>query len=380
MSIAVVLLLVETPLGDCTLAGEPPIEVLQRVAADLAPTPVMLTTSIDGIAERIETWLAAGIEQILLVRGDRPLLTTETLQKLLQTQRKNGTLPAILEPSEGVVSAGCVAMEWLKQRPFPLPSLDQIAKEANVIQVAAKNPAECLAVNSLPSLAEAESVLQKRINRRWMEAGVQITDPTTTYIHISVTIGPGTLILPNTHLWGQTTIGKSCRIGPNSIVRDSCIGDGCTITASVVEQAVMEDESDVGPFGHLRKGAHLGRGAHVGNFGEIKNSVLGSDSKMGHFGYLGDAIVGEDVNIGAGTITCNYDGVEKHQTIIEDGVFVGSDTMLIAPVRIGARARIGAASVVTRDVPADAVAYGVPARVKRSDKERGEVKDGEPSE
>ena len=134
---------------------------------------------------------------------------------------------------------------------------------------------------------------------------------------------------------------------------------------SVIEEAVMEEDANIGPFGHLRKGARLCRGAHMGNFGEMKNSTLGPGSKMGHFSYLGDATVGAEVNIGAGTITCNYDGQRKHSTVIEDGAFIGSDSMLVAPVHIGQGAKTGAGSVVTHDVPAGAVVYGVPARSKR---------------
>jgi bifunctional UDP-N-acetylglucosamine pyrophosphorylase/glucosamine-1-phosphate N-acetyltransferase len=143
----------------------------------------------------------------------------------------------------------------------------------------------------------------------------------------------------------------------------------------VLEQAVMEDGSDIGPFGHLRKGARLCEGAHVGNFGELKQSTLGPGAKMGHFGYLGDAEVGADANVGAGTVTCNYDGERKYRTVIEEGAFIGSDTMLVAPVRVGKGAKTGAGSVVTRDVPAGALAYGVPARV-RDEEDDGDDHDG----
>lgn len=142
------------------------------------------------------------------------------------------------------------------------------------------------------------------------------------------------------------------------------IGDRCRVLASVLEQAVMEHDADIGPYGHLRKGARLGEGAHMGNFGELKNSTLGPGAKMGHFSYLGDAEVGAEANIGAGTITCNYDGARKHKTVIEEGAFIGSDTMLVAPVRVGKRAKTGAGAVVTRDVPDGALAYGVPAQVR----------------
>jgi bifunctional UDP-N-acetylglucosamine pyrophosphorylase/glucosamine-1-phosphate N-acetyltransferase len=204
--------------------------------------------------------------------------------------------------------------------------------------------------------------MRRWINERWMLAGVTLQDPSSTYIDASVTIGPDTVILANTHLCGQTTVGRDCEIGPNSIVRDCSIGDRCRVTASVLEEAEMEEDCDIGPFGHLRRGARMCAGAHMGNFGEMKNSTLGPGAKMGHFGYLGDTTVGSEANIAAGTITCNYDGKQKHPTQIGDHAFLGSGTLLIAPVEVGNDARTGAGSVVTHDVPPDTLVYGVPAR------------------
>jgi len=230
--------------------------------------------------------------------------------------------------------------------------------------VSCADEAELLGINTRVHLAEAEQVLRARINRRWMEAGVSLLDPGATYIESGVTIGQDTTILPNTYLRGHTSIGAGCRVGPSTVIENCQIGDGCVVTMSVLEDAVMEDESNIGPFGHLRRGSRVCRGAHVGNFGEIKNSTLGPGSKMGHFSYLGDAQIGANVNIGAGAITCNFDGQRKHPTIVEDDVFIGSDSMLVAPLRIGQGARTGAGSVVTHDVPAGAVVYGVPARIR----------------
>ncbi|MEJ2563489.1 MAG: DapH/DapD/GlmU-related protein [Anaerolineales bacterium] len=224
---------------------------------------------------------------------------------------------------------------------------------------------EVIGINNRLHLAEAEAALRTRINRRWMLAGVTLVDPQTAYIGPDVEIGNDTLILPNTHLQGKTVVGSRCRLGPNTILRDTAIGNGCEVTASVLEGAVLEDDVDVGPFAHLRSGARLCRGVHMGNFGEVKNSTLKAGVKMGHFSYVGDTMVGESTNIGAGTITCNYDGERKHPTEIGAEAFIGSDTMLVAPVKIGAKARTGAGSVVTRDVPDGAVAVGVPARVVR---------------
>jgi bifunctional UDP-N-acetylglucosamine pyrophosphorylase/glucosamine-1-phosphate N-acetyltransferase len=164
---------------------------------------------------------------------------------------------------------------------------------------------------------------------------------------------------------GKTHIGTGCRIGPYSTIDSSTIGDHCIIRNSVLEETIFEDEVSIGPFSHCRPGAHLARGVRMGNFGEVKNSYIGAETDMHHFSYIGDATVGEHVNVGAGTITCNYDGVRKNRTVIGDGAFIGSDTMLVAPVTLGDQARTGAGSVVTKDVPPGALAVGVPARVIR---------------
>jgi len=232
------------------------------------------------------------------------------------------------------------------------------------------DPLETLGINDRLHLARVESVVRQRIREELMLSGVTIVDPASTYVDATVAVGQDTIIYPNTHLQGSTHIGENCLVGPNTIVRNSSIGDDCRLEASVIEEAVIENEVSVGPFAHLRKGAHLAEGVHMGNFGEIKNSYLGPGVKMGHFSYIGDATVGANVNIGAGTITCNYDGVNKYPTVIEEGAFIGSDAMLVAPVRIGARARIGAGAVVTHDVPPDSTAYGVPARVKQKGEDK----------
>lgn len=354
-------------------------------------------------------------DQVLVTYADMPLLTGESLRQLIQCQQANSgpitlltlesehargfgrivrdesdAVQAIVEEAVATpeqlaireLNAGvfCFDAEWLWEHVDRIP-LSQpkgeyyltdlvgmaVEQGRKVETVGVQEPAEALGINTRVHLAEAEAVLRRRINRRWMEAGVTLVDPQTTYIDATVRIGTDTVIWPNTLLRGETVVGSHCSIGPHSWIEDSTVGDGCRVMASVLEEATMEAGSDVGPFSHLRPGARLGEGAHVGNFGEMKNSTLGPGAKMGHFSYLGDAQVGAGANIGAGTITCNYDGRRKHRTVIEEGAFIGSDTMLVAPVRIGKGAKTGAGSVVTHDVPDGALAYGVPARTQVSD-------------
>ena len=231
--------------------------------------------------------------------------------------------------------------------------------------VATQSPIEDVyGVNTRVHLAQATEVMRWRILERHMLAGVTIINPSTVYIEDTVQIGPDVTLLPGCHLQGATQIGSHTVVGPNTQIVDCRIGAHGRITYSVLEEAIMGDHCEIGPFGHLRKGAHLDDHVHMGNFGEVKNSYLAPGVKMGHFSYLGDAEIGENVNIGAGTITCNYDGAQKHKTRVERDAFIGSDTMLVAPLHIGAGAATGAGSVVTRDLAAGEVAYGVPARAK----------------
>lgn len=281
---------------------------------------------------------------------------------------------ALTEKNSGMF---CLTAEWLWAHLPRLPLSPKgeyyltdlvalaVAEGAPVNTHTIEDETEIIGVNTRAQLAEAEAALRKRINQYWLTEGVTLIDPATTYIEASVTIGRDTVIWPNTHLQGQTTIGAECVIGPNTLIRDTVMGNQCEIECSVLEGAWLADEVDVGPFAHLRQGARLERGVHMGNFGEIKNATLGPGTKMGHFSYIGDATLGAEVNIGAGTITCNYDGVNKHHTTIGDGVFVGSDSMLVAPVTLGPNARTGAGAVVTKNVPADSLAVGMPARVIR---------------
>ena len=207
--------------------------------------------------------------------------------------------------------------------------------------------------------AQLEERLQECV--RLMDLGVVIIDPATTYIDPGVAIGPGTVVYPNTTITGESMIGSDCRIGPNTIIADSRIGDGCEILSSVVESSALETDVDVGPFSHLRPDTYVESGVHIGNFVEIKASRIKAGAKAGHFSYIGDSQVGAEANIGAGTVTCNFDGTQKHQTSIGDEAFIGSGTMLVAPLTVGAGASTAAGSVVIDDVPDGGRVAGVPA-------------------
>jgi bifunctional UDP-N-acetylglucosamine pyrophosphorylase/glucosamine-1-phosphate N-acetyltransferase len=348
-------------------------------------------------------------EMVLVLYGDTPFLSVETIQRLLKAHRaaqavlslvtfmpddpalygriirdEQGRLLDIVEYKEATPEQRAIREVnsgiFCYQTPWLLEHLDQLQPRAghgeyyltDLVNIAATKgaitatcscaEAEVLGINDRAQLAAAERLMREKINTQHMLNGVTLIDPATTYIEASVTIGPDTIIYPGSHLKGKTIIGRECAIGPNAIVENSQIGDRVKIVASMIESAIIEDGADIGPFSHLRKGAHLCAGVHVGNFAEVKDSTLGPGTKQGHFSYLGNATIGANVNIGAGTITCNYDGQHKYPTTIGDSAFIGSDTMLVAPVNIGHDARTGAGSVVTHDVKDNDLVYGVPAR------------------
>ena len=216
---------------------------------------------------------------------------------------------------------------------------------------------EAMGINDRVQLAQAGAAMRARINETHMRAGVTLIDPATTYIEPEVTIGADTLIHPGVHLRGQTVIGRACELDPGVILSDCVLADRVHVKAgSVLEGATVGPDTDIGPMAHLRPGTVLAGENKIGNFVETKKAVIGRGSKASHLTYLGDTDIGSGVNVGCGTITCNYDGVNKHVTIIEDDVFVGSDVQFVAPVRIGKGSLIGAGSTITKDVPADALA------------------------
>ena len=359
-----------------------------------------------------EALLKGKADIILVTYGDMPLLKVETLQRLVETQRTNsgpismltvvydnprgfgrivrnpdGTVAAIVEENQANpqqleikelnVGAYCFDAAWLwdalhriqlspKGEYYLTDTIELAAADGRSVKAIVMDDfAETIGVNTRVHLAEAEAAMRRRINDGHMLAGVTFIDPSSSYIDAQVSIAADTVIWPNTTLIGKTSIGQRCQIGPNSHIRDTRVGNDCKVFMSVSEGAVLENSVDIGPFARLRKGAHLSYGVHIGNFGEVKDSTLGPGVKMGHFSYIGNATIGAETNIGAGTITCNYDGVNKHATLIGEDVFIGSDTMLVAPVTIGDGARTGAGSVVTKNVAANTLVVGVPARAIR---------------
>ena len=284
---------------------------------------------------------------------------------------------ATLSVPEINVGAYCFGTSWLWENLPDLPPsrtgevflTDLIAvagqQGMSIEPVVTEDAGEAVSVNTRVQLAMAERVLRQRIREKWMLNGVSMPDPGAIYIDLGAELGEDTVLHPNTHIRGTSRIGSDCAVGPNSMVIDSVIGNGCRVVASTVEESRLEDRVAVGPYSRVRGGSRLMNDVYLGNFTEIKNSVLGRGTKSSHFSYIGDAVIGSNVNIGAGTVTCNYDGVRKNRTTIGDDAFIGSDSMLVAPVNIGARASTGAGSVVTKDVPPDSLAVGVPARLVR---------------
>jgi bifunctional UDP-N-acetylglucosamine pyrophosphorylase/glucosamine-1-phosphate N-acetyltransferase len=231
-----------------------------------------------------------------------------------------------------------------------------LASHGQRLQPVEATPEEVIGINSQDQLSEARSHLQARTNKRLLESGVWMLDPERTYVDDSVTIEPGARIYPGVHLEGDTKVGAGAQVGPDVFARDSSIGAGSTVWYSVLRSAVVGEDCEVGPFASLRPGTVLEQGSKVGTFVETKNTTLGNGAKAPHLSYLGDATVGARANIGAGSITCNYDGYEKHETVIGEGAFIGSDTMLVAPVTIGDGAVTAAGSVITDDVESGALA------------------------
>ncbi len=348
---------------------------------------------------------------VLLLNGDMPLITSDDLRTLgethlgrqaaitvgvatlaaedavdLGTLRRGarGKAVSIIEAVERTgesaptveVAVGAFALDaiWVRGAVDRLPPHDggehfvtdlvalAVADGLRVEAVTLNSVRPCIGVNTRAQLAKAEQEMQQRLRQQAMDAGVTMADPSTVYLDATVGFAPDVTILPNTTLSGTTSIAEGAVLGPNAQISDTLVGPGAVIGSAVINGSSIGIGAQVGPFTLIRAGSTIEDGAHIGAHVEIKASRIGKGTHVGHFSYVGDAVLGENVNIGAGTVTCNYDGQNKHVTTIGDGAFIGSGSMLVAPISIGAGALTGAGAVVTKDVgPGERVA-GVPAR------------------
>lgn len=346
-------------------------------------------------------------DRVLILHADMPLLSTRTLLEMAgrhraarqpltfltayltdphgygRVERRNGRVHGIIEEADlGIglrgapeVNAGLYAAEtsWFwraldtlapdAQGEYALSRLIGEAVAAGGVEAYQVTEAvEVQQVNDRIDLARAERILRDRIREQLMLGGVTLLDPPTTYVDAGVVVEPDVTLLPGTHLLGTTRVAGGSRIGPNAVIRDTAVGARNVIESSTIEGSLLGPDVTIGPYCHLRPGTVLGAEVHLGNYVETKASTLGDRTKVGHFCYIGDAEIGADANIAAGTITANFDGVTKHRTIIGAGAFIGVDTMLVAPVEVGERAKTAAGAVVTRNVPDGALVMGVPAR------------------
>jgi bifunctional UDP-N-acetylglucosamine pyrophosphorylase/glucosamine-1-phosphate N-acetyltransferase len=391
----------------------PPVAGIAEVFAGEADFAVQAEPrgTADAVATALRD-LPPEVREIVVLSGDVPLVDPEAMVELLEARRDvdaavalisvdmddpatlgrvardaDGRISGVVEYKDATddqraineINSGLYAFDadWLRLRigeiePSPvtgelyLPELIPLARrdERAVVTLEVEDDGTLLGINDRSQLADAELDMRLRILESHLAAGVTMQDPATTYIDASVRIAEDVTLEPNVILRGETVIERGAIIRSGSQVFDTRIGERTVVWASVLEGSTVDADATVGPFSHLRKGAVIGPNVELGNFAEVKNSRIAAGTKSHHFSYLGDADVGEKVNIGAGTITANYDGRSKHRTTIGKGAFIGSDTILRAPVTIGEGAYTGAASLVTHDVPDGETVLGVPARVR----------------
>ncbi len=384
-------------------------EDVRRAVGDAAPVHFVEQKERLGTGHALKEARSAcgnGTGTLVVLPADTPLLCEQTLKQLVDRHRESGAaatlltavvgdptgygrivregdrVAAIVEEREATPAERQIreintsiyvfdprhlwsALEQVRadndQGEYYLTDVVGILRRAGRLVEALRtdDPTECLGINDRKQLAHVASLLRMRTLERLMAEGVTVVDPATTFVDDTVTVGPDSVLEPGVLLSGATVVGADCVIGLGSHVLDSRLGDRVRLRPyCVLTEAIVEDEATLGPFCHLRPLSHVGPRAKIGNFVELKKSRIGRGSKVPHLSYVGDATVDEDVNIGAGTITCNYDGVKKHETRIEKGAFVGTNTSLVAPVTIGEGAYVGAGSTITKDVPPGALALG----------------------
>ena len=340
--------------------------------------------------------------ELLVLNGDVPLLRAETIDQLVSSHRSSGAqvtlLTARLEDPTGygrvfadeqgavssiiehrdcseeqrrnnLTNAGIYCFNW-RALAEVLPKLstdndqgelyltDTVAMLAKAMHVEVADPDEVNGINNRQQLAQCETMLQERLRQHWMAEGVTFVDPASCTLSEGCQFGRDVVIEPQTHLRGSCQIGDDSRLGPGSLIEDATLGRGVSVVMSVVRQASVGDEVSVGPYAHLRPAAVIGNNCRIGNFVEVKKSTVGEASKVNHLSYIGDAELGAGVNVGAGTITANYDGVNKHRTVIGDGSKTGANSVLVAPIQLGSKVTVAAGSTLTKDVPDGALALG----------------------
>tara|TARA_B100000029_G_C17609334_1_gene968807 strand:- start:14473 stop:15840 length:1368 start_codon:yes stop_codon:yes gene_type:complete len=374
------------------------------------PCVIQNTPLGTGNAVSVAYEIVSSFKNTIIINGDLPLITKETIQNLMKQhsdsnntitlastiidnpqgygrlKKENETVTEIVEQSElseeneklSEVNVGIYAVktEWLNDALASLKPHDNGEYFfTDIIDIATRqkiaihtyelnDPNEAVQVNNRIELANAEQIMQNNIREQIMLNGTTMVDPRSTFIDKNVVIGQDTILEPGVHLSGNTEIGFGCHIGPNANIVNTKIGDNVKIGASTIEMSVIGNNVSIGPYCHLREGSKIADEVNLGNYVEIKHSTIGRHTKIGHFTYIGDSIVGELVNIGAGTITANFDGKEKHQTVIEDGSFIGVNSVLIAPVRVGRKSKTGAGTIVTKDVPPESLVVGAPGRIR----------------
>ncbi len=356
-----------------------------------------------GDAVRVARSRITGSRTLVVLPGDAPLIRRETIRALLDQHGRARALATVLtaEPEDPaaygrvvvgrdgqvqkIVEAVDADEETLRIRNintgvyafcpealfsvigqigtrnrkgefYLTDSIELLSKRGRVVALRTDDPQEVAGINDQADLARLEGTLQKRLRAGLLAGGVQIPHPQSVYLEPDVKVAPGARLLPGTHLLGKTVVGPQALIGPDTLISNSRIGARSRVWFSVVEDSIIDSDVRVGPYAHLRPKTHLARGARIGNFVETKAARIGPKARVLHLSYVGDATVGEDANIGAGTITCNFDGFKKHPTRIAARAFIGSNTALVAPVSVGARAVVGAGSVITQNVPADGLA------------------------
>ena len=340
--------------------------------------------------------------ELLVLNGDVPLLRAETIDQLVSTHRSSGAqvtlLTARLEDPTGygrvfadeqgavssiiehrdcseeqrrnnLTNAGIYCFNWTALAEV-LPQLstdndqgelyltDTVAMLAKAMHVEVADPDEVNGINNRQQLAQCETMLQERLRQHWMAEGVTFVDPASCTLSEGCQFGRDVVIEPQTHLRGRCLIGDESRLGPGSLIEDAELGRGVSVVMSVVREATVGDGVSVGPYAHLRPAAVIGNNCRIGNFVEVKKSTVGEASKVNHLSYIGDAELGAGVNVGAGTITANYDGVNKHRTVIGDGSKTGANSVLVAPIQLGSKVTVAAGSTLTKDVPDGALALG----------------------